>query len=51
MHPQTFDCREMPTRETDPADQDAAFIACSMDDHLARLELATMACTQRVGLT
>jgi YVTN family beta-propeller protein len=32
-------------------DQDDAFIACSVDDHLARLDLAAMACTQRTGLT
>jgi len=31
-------------------DQDAAFIACSVDDHLARLELASMTCTQRIFL-
>jgi len=31
-------------------DQGAAFIACSVDDHLARLELASMTCTQRIFL-
>jgi YVTN family beta-propeller protein len=31
-------------------DQQAAVIACSVDDHLARLDLASMTCTQRVGL-
>jgi len=31
-------------------DQDAAFITCSVDDHLARLELVSMTCTQRMNL-
>ena len=31
-------------------DQDAAFIACSVDDHIARLDLASMTCTHRMNL-
>jgi DNA-binding beta-propeller fold protein YncE len=31
--------------------QDAAYVACSVDDHIARLDLAEMACTQRISPT
>jgi 6-phosphogluconolactonase (cycloisomerase 2 family) len=32
-------------------DQETAYVACSVDDHLARLDLVTMSCTQRTGLS
>ncbi len=32
-------------------DQEAAYVACSVDDHLARLDLNAMVCTQRIGLS
>ncbi|MBT5032528.1 MAG: beta-propeller fold lactonase family protein [Proteobacteria bacterium] len=32
------------------ADQKIAFVACSVDDHLARLDLDAMTCTQRISL-
>ena len=32
-------------------DQETAYVACSVDDHLAHLNLATMTCTQRTGLS
>jgi YVTN family beta-propeller protein len=31
-------------------DQVTAYVACSVDDHLARLDLAAMTCTQRIRL-
>lgn len=31
-------------------DQETAYVACSVDDHLAQLDLSTMTCTQRTGL-
>ena len=32
-------------------DQEIAYVTCSVDDHLARLDLATMSCAQRTGLS
>jgi len=32
-------------------DQETAYVACSVDDHLARLDLVTMSCSQRTGLS
>ncbi len=32
-------------------DQETAYVTCSVDDHLARLDLTTMSCTQRTGLS
>ena len=32
-------------------DQETAYVACSVDDHLARLDLATMTCSQRTSLS
>jgi len=31
-------------------DQEIAWVACSVDDHLAQLDLAAMVCTRRIGL-
>jgi YVTN family beta-propeller protein len=32
-------------------DRKTAYVACSVDDHLARLDLDTMTCTQRISLS
>jgi len=32
-------------------DQETAYVACSVDSHLARLDLLTMTCSQRTGIS
>jgi YVTN family beta-propeller protein len=32
-------------------DQETAYVACSVDSHLARLDLVTMTCSQRTGIS